>query len=290
ITPPGPPRLRPGPETRADPGIDFKPFATPGSAAVAEGSSTSVTLAGQAGYPDAAAPGTLSYAIVTPPSHGTVTNFNAATGQFDYTPAPGYSGPDSLQFQVQENGPAPPLGYSYFDNQYHNGPATTTTSNPATVTFNVTPTPTTPNPTPTPPNPTPTSSPTPTPTPPPPPVTVVGIVDMTNRRHRVTGLAVTFSGALDFASANNTANYELIKQGKHHKFLVNRHAMIAIASASYDPALNRVTLVPRKPFVPGKPVEIVVLGGPGTGVYDAEGRLIEGNATGIITRRGVTLG
>ncbi len=305
-----------------DPAIDFKPFASPVAATVAEGASTSVALAGQAGFPDPAALPyeTLSYQIVTPPAHGTVTNLNTATGQFVYTPQAGYSGPDSLQFQVQDTGPWIPQ-----NSQSYNGSPITTTSNPAIVTFTVTPTPTptspsptptspsptptptSPSPTPTPTSPTPTPTPTspsptptptsPTPTPPPSLVTLLGIVDVMNKRHQVTKVELTFSGALDAAGADGLANFQLIKRGKRGTFVASGGSLIAIASASYDPAHNMVTLIPRKPFVPTKPVEVVVLGGSPAGLHDSVGRLIDGNrdgqaggnATGILTKRGASL-
>jgi cyclophilin family peptidyl-prolyl cis-trans isomerase len=128
-----------------DPAVDFKPLANPGTATVAEGGSTTVTVTGQDGYPDPAGPGTLTYALVTPPSHGTVSNFNASTGTFVYTPQPNYAGPDSLQFTVQDNGPTPPIG-SYGGQELF-GPATITTSAPTTVAIMVTPSPTSTTPT-----------------------------------------------------------------------------------------------------------------------------------------------
>src|SRR5262249_31181511 len=54
-----------------------------------------------------------------------------------YTPQQGYSGPDSFQYQVQENGPYRLISYS--PTLYAN--PTTTTSDPATVAITVTPTP-----------------------------------------------------------------------------------------------------------------------------------------------------
>ena len=123
-----------------DPAIDFKPLADPVSATVAEGSSTNVALVGHDGYPDTNYPGTLSYSLVSQPSHGTISQFNATTGTFVYTPQAGYSGPDSIQYAVKENGPPPPIGQSQTTGQWLFGPAVTTTSAPATVALTVTPT------------------------------------------------------------------------------------------------------------------------------------------------------
>ena len=43
---------------------------------------------------------TLTYAITTQPTHGTLTNFNANTGTATYTPNAGYQGDDSFLFTV----------------------------------------------------------------------------------------------------------------------------------------------------------------------------------------------
>ncbi len=60
---------------------------------------------------------TLTYAISTPPAHGTVTGFVAATGAYTYTPAANYSGQDSLSYTVSDG---------------------VATSTPATITITVT--------------------------------------------------------------------------------------------------------------------------------------------------------
>ncbi|MGD9675355.1 MAG: Ig-like domain-containing protein, partial [Candidatus Bipolaricaulia bacterium] len=44
--------------------------------------------------------GTLTYAIVTGPAHGTLAGFDAATGGVVYIPDPNYHGPDSVVFAV----------------------------------------------------------------------------------------------------------------------------------------------------------------------------------------------
>jgi hypothetical protein len=259
---------------------------------VAEGGSTTITATGQAGYPYTSLQGTLSYSLVAQPSHGTVSNFNSSTGTFTYTPNRGYTGTDSVQFEVNEVGETPFLGDNPDTGDPIFGAASTTTtaattSNPATVTIAVTPTPTPTSPTPTSPtptSPTPTSPTTPTPTStppiPPPLVTVTGVVDVTNKKHQVTEIYVTFSGAVNSAEAADTATYQLIKQGKHRSFVATRATTITIKSASYDPTDNQVTLIPKKPFALSKPVEVLVEGEPPSGLQDAEGRLIDGNRDG----------
>jgi cyclophilin family peptidyl-prolyl cis-trans isomerase len=302
-----------GEQPLEDPAIDFKPFANAATATVAEGGSTPITVTGQNGYPDTSTADaqyfkpTYSYTVVTQPSHGELTLASSSTttptAAYTYTADPGYSGPDSFQYTITENGPTPYLGNGYF------GPATATTSNPATVAITVTPTPT---PTPTPPTPTPPTppaptsptptppppTPTPTPTPPPPPlVTVSGVVDVTNKKHQVTEIHVAFSGAVNPTEAADAATYQLIKQGKHNAFVVTSKSTITIESASYDPTDYQVTLIPVKPFALSKPVEVVVEGEAPSGLEDAEGRLIDGNrdgqpggnATAILSKGGASV-
>jgi Bacterial Ig domain len=284
-----------------NPAIDFKPFANPTTASVADGSSTTVTLQGQAGYPNTSNAGTLTYSLVSQPSHGTVTDFNAATGTFVYTPQAGYSGADSIQYEVNEDGPAPPVGVNQNTDQTLYGPATTTTSDAATVTITVTPKPTSPSPTPTSTSPSPTStSPSPTPSPTstsPPLVTLMRVEDVTNRKHQVTEVTLTFSGSVDPASAASTATYQLIERGKNGQFVATKATTIAIKSASYNGSDDTVALIPRKPFALSKPVEVFVDGEPPSGLHDSLGRLIDGtgdgqsggNATAILSKGGATM-
>jgi cyclophilin family peptidyl-prolyl cis-trans isomerase len=111
----------------SSPAINFRPFANPVTMSAKGGVPTTVTLSGQSGYPTASTPSTLSYALVSQPAHGTISNFNATTGSFTYTPSPAFQGVDTFQYQVQATGP-------------QTTPATTT-SNPATVSITVSPAP-----------------------------------------------------------------------------------------------------------------------------------------------------
>jgi cyclophilin family peptidyl-prolyl cis-trans isomerase len=110
-----------------DPSINFTPFANATTVSASQGQGTTVTLSGTSGYPDTTTPATLTYSLVSQPSHGTVTNFNPSTGTLTYTPNPGFSGNDSLQFAVNSTGPK-------------TTPATLTSA-PATVTITVSPAP-----------------------------------------------------------------------------------------------------------------------------------------------------
>jgi cyclophilin family peptidyl-prolyl cis-trans isomerase len=239
----------------SDPSINFRPLADSVAATATAGGTTTVAMQGRDGYPDPNRPGTLTYSLVTQPSHGTISDFNGASGTFVYTPQPGFAGTDAFQYRVHETGPL-------------STPASTT-SDPAAVSVTVTPTPL---------------------------VSLTGATDVV-RRHRVTEIDLTFSGALDPTGASDTATYELIRQGPHGSSSAARAMTIRIKSASYDAATATVRLVPRKPFALGKGVEVVVLGEPPSGLHDSLGRLIDGNgdgqpggnATAILARTGATL-
>jgi cyclophilin family peptidyl-prolyl cis-trans isomerase len=110
-----------------DPRINFKPFANATTATVPTASASTITLNGASGYPDATKPSTLSYSLVSQPSHGTVSNFNPTTGTFTYTSTAGFTGTDTFRYQVTATGPQ--------------ATPSTTMSNPGTVTINVTPAP-----------------------------------------------------------------------------------------------------------------------------------------------------
>jgi cyclophilin family peptidyl-prolyl cis-trans isomerase len=88
-----------------DPPINFAPFANPTNADVPENVATQIQLNGKSGYPDPATPAKLTYAQLSQPSHGKVTNFNPSTGTFTYTPDKNFLGPDSFTYQVSSTGP-----------------------------------------------------------------------------------------------------------------------------------------------------------------------------------------
>jgi cyclophilin family peptidyl-prolyl cis-trans isomerase len=105
------------------PVINFVPFANPVSSTAQLNSPAAVQLSGQSGLPNPSSPPTLSYKLLSQPAHGTVSNFNAATGTLTYTPNANYAGPDTFQYEVLATAPG-------------STPATTT-SLPVTVTLTV---------------------------------------------------------------------------------------------------------------------------------------------------------
>ncbi len=154
-----------GPTTTSAIGnINFKPYASPVSVSAFENLSTSVQLSGQNTYPDASVKVPLTYSLLSDPTHGTVTDFNAATGTFTYTPDPGYTGTDTIDYAVTANGPI--------------STAAAATSSPATVTVSVAPTP--------------------------PVVSVQNVALATNKKHMVTQINVTFSGQVNTTEADQT--------------------------------------------------------------------------------------
>ena len=52
------------------------------------------------GQLNASGSGTLTYAVVTPPAHGTLTGLPNTTGQFTFSPTTGFTGSDSFTFHV----------------------------------------------------------------------------------------------------------------------------------------------------------------------------------------------
>ena len=46
----------------------------------------------------------LTYEIVTGPSHGEISDFDAEDGTFTYTPTAGYVGTDTIEFRVKDDG------------------------------------------------------------------------------------------------------------------------------------------------------------------------------------------
>src|SRR5262249_41791498 len=100
--------------------VNDPPIAFGQTLAVDGGESLVITLSGDDGDPEITQ--VLTFRIAVQPAHGSVSDFNAGTGQFIYTPAPNYRGPDTIQFTVTDDDTA-------------GGPALT--SLPGTVTIQV---------------------------------------------------------------------------------------------------------------------------------------------------------
>ncbi len=59
----------------------------------------------------------LTYQILDPPQHGTLSDIDPATGRVRYTPAPGYSGSDAFTFRVEDGYAASPVGTVHLEVQ-----------------------------------------------------------------------------------------------------------------------------------------------------------------------------
>ncbi len=224
-----------------DPVINFKPFANPVAATTAENHGTTIQLGGQSGYPDSTTPGTPHYTILSQPAHGTVSQFDPATGSLVYTPDPGYYGPDSLQYQVQATGP-------------QSSPATTT-SNPATVAITVNRVAVF-------------------------PVTVTGASDMLNSKDQVTQIVIDFSGPLNATQAAQKSHYRLAFPGSKGSYTAKNARVVVLKKSVYSAASYTVTLTPGKPFALTTRAELLIQGNPPNGLRDSQGNFIDGNDDG----------
>jgi hypothetical protein len=115
----------------------------------------------------------------------------------------------------------------------------------------------------------------------PPLVTVKQVRDITNSKHQVTEVLVTFSGTVNAIEADNTATYRLATAGTGGSFFAKNAGIIKLKSVVYAGAVNTVTLRPTSPFALTKPVELVVYGTGSTGLKDSYGRLIDGDHNGV---------
>jgi hypothetical protein len=124
---------------------------------------------------------------------------------------------------------------------------------------------------------------------------VTGVRDITNKKHLVTEILVTFSGAVNAGEAQSLSAYRLAYPGKRGSYTAKNAKVIKLESASYDAATDTVTLLPKKPFALTKEVQLLIDGVPPSGLQDIEGRYIAGggqpgsNAVAILYRGGAAV-
>lgn len=82
--------------------VNRAPTAPGGSTTTPVGTAVNIQLQGDDG--DADKTQTLTFEIVTQPSTGSISNFNASTGALTYTPAGGFNGAASFTYRVRDNG------------------------------------------------------------------------------------------------------------------------------------------------------------------------------------------
>jgi len=221
--------------------VNFKPYANPVSAPAYQNAATQVQLSGQNTYPDSTASVPLIYALVSQPSHGTVSNFNTSTGTFTYTPDPGYLGADTFQYDVTAMGPSTT--------------AFPATSNPATVTVGVSTAP--------------------------PLVSVQNVTLATNKKHMVTQIDVTFSGQVNATGADETGIYHLSYPDRKGSYTARNAVVVKLHSAKYSTATDSVTLTPRKPFaLKAQAAQLQIDGTSPSGLQDMVGRYLDGADNG----------
>ena len=126
---------------------------------------------------------------------------------------------------------------------------------------------------------------------PPPLVTVTNVQDVTNKKHEVIQIIITFSGALNVAEADQIGTYRLATPGKKGSYTAKSAGILKLKSARYSETTENVTLTPKKPFPLTKPVQLVVYGSGQTALQDSLGRFIHGgtNAVALLRRAGVTV-
>jgi VCBS repeat-containing protein len=86
--------------------VNKPPVAHPQSVATGIGTPRVITLTGDDSDPEVTQ--VLTFAITTPPQHGTLSSINQATGVVTYTPNAGYVGADSFAFAVTDDALAGP--------------------------------------------------------------------------------------------------------------------------------------------------------------------------------------
>jgi hypothetical protein len=111
-------------------------------------------------------------------------------------------------------------------------------------------------------------------------VDVSNVQVVKNRKHQVTEILVTFSGAVNAAEADSLATYRLATAGRHGSFTAKNSRIIKLKAAAYNAANDTVALFPRRPFALTKKVQLQVEGVPPAGLQDSAGRLIDGSHTG----------
>jgi len=111
-------------------------------------------------------------------------------------------------------------------------------------------------------------------------VTLTLVQPVLNKKHLVTEILVTFSGAVNAPEADETGIYRLVTPGKHGSFTAKNAGSIKLRSAVYNAASDTVTLLPKKAFSLSQPVELTINGNPPPGVQATFGRLIDGDDNG----------
>ena len=114
----------------------------------------------------------------------------------------------------------------------------------------------------------------------PPPVTMSSVQEVLNKKHQLTGLIVSFTGAVNSGEAGNLNTYRLATAGKKGSFTAKNATVIKLKSAIYSAASGRVTLTFKKPAMLTKVIQLLVHGSGPFGLKDSSGRFIDGDHNG----------
>jgi hypothetical protein len=111
-------------------------------------------------------------------------------------------------------------------------------------------------------------------------------------------VSIHFSGPLNAARAEMTAEYRLLIAGTNGSFTAKNARIIALKSAVYNGATLTVTLSTVKPFKLSKPVDVQIDAMAPSGLIDSSDRLIDsqqndgpmgGNIDAILRKKSVTI-
>jgi plastocyanin len=114
----------------------------------------------------------------------------------------------------------------------------------------------------------------------PPPVTATSVQATEDKHHRVAEIIVDFSGPVNASEAENTGMYRLTMTGGNDSFIAKNAAVVKLASATYNAALDQVILKPKRPFTLANCVQVVIDGQQPGGLQDSYGRVINGDNDG----------
>jgi cyclophilin family peptidyl-prolyl cis-trans isomerase len=238
--------------------MNFAPYANPVSESTYQNVPVDGQLSAQNTYPATTVKVPVTYSLATDPGHGTITNFNASTGAFTYTPDPGYVGGDTFTYKATAYGP--------------DSTASPGVSPPETVTVNVAPTP--------------------------PVVHVQNVTLTTNKRGLITELDVAFSGPVNASQAGKTKIYRLVYPNKEGAIPAGKATNFKVRSAKYDTATDSVMLALAKPLaIKARALDLVIDGASPSGLEDVVGRFLDGadngqagsNAVVSISRNAVSM-
>ena len=122
-------------------------------------------------------------------------------------------------------------------------------------------------------------------------VSLAAVLPIFNRKHLVTEIVVTFSGAVNAGEAQQTELYRLATPGKHGSFTAKNAGIIKLRSVVYSAANDTVALTPKKAFALSKPIQLQINGKSPSGLQDSFNRFIDGgnNAVAVVAKSGVTI-